>query len=102
MNLDLASTHTHEYGHLIQLTLLNHIYGENRLRSEWTAFNGGAAYGGGYVEGTFITNYASTSFEEDFAESFTYLFDSPTSVQDLAQRIPTAQQSRNSAICGRY
>ena len=29
-----------------------------------------------------------TSFEEDFAESFTYLFDSPTSVQDLAQKAP--------------
>ena len=88
MNLDLASTHTHEYGHLVQLTLLNRLYGADRLRSEWTAFNGGAAYGGGYVEGTFITNYASTSFEEDFAESFTYLFDSPTSVQDLAQKDP--------------
>lgn len=88
MNLDMIGTHTHEYGHMVQLTLLSALYGADRLRSEWIALNGGAAYGGGYVEGTFITNYASTSFEEDFAESFSYLFDSPTAVQDLAQKSP--------------
>ena len=88
IGLHMTGVHTHEYGHLVHLTLLGSLYGADRLRAEWTAFNGGASYGSGYVEGTFLTHYASTSYEEDFAESFSYLFDHPTSVQDLAQKDP--------------
>ena len=71
----LVQSFLHEYAHMLHLTLLDYTAFESR----WTALNGGVQYTNEmwYVHDeniarTFISYYASSSYGEDFAESFAY------------------------------
>lgn len=65
---------SHEYGHFLFSTILPQIYGSGALRSKWTAQNGGIAYGDYTAENpAFVTSYASTNVDEDFADTFAVL-----------------------------
>lgn len=72
---ELIKTFLHEYGHMLHLTLLDSAAIEGR----WTVLNGDINYtnetwfqGTANDSRTFISNYASSSFNEDFAETFSY------------------------------
>lgn len=65
----------HEYGHMLHRTLLDSA----ALEGRWTALNGGVEYtnemwftGSARDSGAFISDYASSSYGEDFAETFSY------------------------------
>lgn len=66
----------HEFAHALEW-FCRAQYGD-KLQSEWTALNAGAAYSssfdgtGGYKTNTFISLYAATSYDEDFAETFAH------------------------------
>lgn len=65
---------SHEYGHFLFMTILPKIYGSGALQSKWTAQNRGIAYGNYTAENpAFVTNYASTNIDEDFADTFAVL-----------------------------
>lgn len=73
-----SSTFPHEYGHMIQLTILDNHYGAKNLRSMWTEKNRGVAYIGndwGYSneERIFVSDYAATKYQEDIAETFEHV-----------------------------
>lgn len=82
----------HEYGHMLHLTLLDFA----AIESRWTALNGGVEYtneiwfqGNTNDSRTFISSYASSSYGEDFAESFSYFVAVPGYViQQEAMRDP--------------
>lgn len=64
----------HEFGHAFHLMAMDQ-YGPMKMRSEWAKFNRGIEYDSenGYEnpnKKVFISGYAATSFEEDFAETF--------------------------------
>ena len=80
----------HEYAHLLHLTLLNSVYSAAEIEARWTALNQGAVYGSAFSENTFITPYAATAFEEDFADSVAYLLARPEMVQELSLHCPDA------------
>ncbi len=66
----------HEFGHALEW-LCRSKYGAQKLSSEWQALGGGAAYNvfdgrGSYSTTTFVSLYASSSYEEDFAETFAH------------------------------
>ncbi len=68
----------HEVGHAFHLMCMDQ-YGAKKMRTEWTKFNRGYAYQpkGGFDNpstSVFISGYANTSFEEDFAETFAHTF----------------------------
>lgn len=74
---DNPLTMVHEFGHALQ-ELIFDKYGQAKLKSEWAALNGGNSYTGSfagtgsYSSTTFISEYASKSFDEDFAETFAH------------------------------
>ena len=82
----------HEYAHMLHRTLLDYTAFESR----WTALNGGVQYTNEmwYVRDetiarTFISDYASSSYGEDFAESFAYFVVVPGDViQQEAMKEP--------------
>ena len=82
----------HEYAHMLHRTLLDYTAFESR----WTALNGGVQYTNEmwYVRDetiarTFISDYASSSYGEDFAESFSYFVVVPGDViQQEAMKEP--------------
>ena len=80
----------HEYAHLLHMTLLNSMYSAAEIEARWTALNQGAAYGGAFLKDIFITSYASTAFEEDFADSVSYLLARPEMIQELSLCRPDA------------
>jgi hypothetical protein len=66
----------HEFGHALEWVCRSR-YGEEKLASEWKALNGGAVYSafdgrGSYSNTTFVSLYASSSYHEDFAETFAH------------------------------
>ena len=64
----------HEYGHLVNMSLLDAKYGAGVLEGMWTAQNGGVAYGNYDSDNpVFVTRYASTNYQEDFADTFMYI-----------------------------
>ncbi|MDR2909708.1 MAG: hypothetical protein LBU86_07485 [Oscillospiraceae bacterium] len=69
----------HEFGHAVQYMLME-LHGEAALEREWGKLNGEkAAYTFGeypehYDETVWISAYASTRYEEDFAEVFAHAF----------------------------
>lgn len=72
---DEEHTIVHEYGHMLHTKFLDKKYGAGKLESMWTAKNRGVSYGYGYGyydAGVFVTDYAATSYREDFADSFAY------------------------------
>lgn len=74
----------HEFGHMLQY-ILSSKYGDKKLKSEWTAFNGSNKYGTwkeGY-EAYFLGRYAAKSFGEDFAETFSAAFASPDVIREI-------------------
>lgn len=84
----------HEYGHMLHHTLLDYAAFEGR----WTALNGGVQYTNEmwYVRDeniarTFISEYASSSYGEDFAESFSYFVVVPGYIiQQEAEKDPSS------------
>lgn len=92
--IDNNATFAHEYGHFLQLTLLDKAYGVGTLRAEWTSFNNGVAYGGEYDSQIFLSDYGATQYEEDFAVSFEYLLTNRSVVQDLAMAYPNCPAIR--------
>ena len=64
----------HEYGHIVNISLLDAKYGAGVLEGMWTAQNGGVAYGNYDSDNpVFVTQYASTEYREDFADTFQYI-----------------------------
>jgi hypothetical protein len=68
----------HEFGHALHYMIMD-SYGEEKLRSEWVAMNQGVPYTSVFKETspddrTFITSYAATKYEEDFAEVLGHCF----------------------------
>ena len=78
----------HEYGHMVH-TLLDEIYGPGALQARWTALNAGAGYGSRGEEGVFVTDYAATSYREDFAETFAVLLARHDRALDLMAQAPS-------------
>ena len=78
----------HEYGHMLQLTLLDAQYGATTLKNQWTALNHGVAYGNGNDTKTFISDYSTKSYQEDFADNVGYLFGDPRTIQYIAMQQP--------------
>lgn len=71
---DNPLTIVHEFAHALQLMLID-SYGYYRMEREWNALMDNEPYGKGLTDKkVFITEYASTDFEEDFAETFAHLF----------------------------
>lgn len=71
-------TIVHEFGHAFHF-MYTDKYGMDKMRSEWTAYNGGAAYKPANIVDNpntkvFVTGYAATMFEEDVAETFAHVF----------------------------
>lgn len=68
----------HEMGHAFHLMCMD-LYGEQQMRSEWATFNGNQKYNNNglnehFSKTVFISSYATTKYEEDFAETFGHLF----------------------------
>lgn len=71
---DNMLTAAHEFGHALHLMIADQ-YGYDKMAREWLSLMNGAGYGAGQISTTtFITEYASTSFDEDFAETFAYAY----------------------------
>lgn len=86
----------HEYGHMLH-ALLKKQYGAGNLKSNWIAYNGGLQYDSSYTEGednpVFVTGYASTSYSEDFAETFSCIIGDSGILgvaEDLAEAYPNS------------
>lgn len=80
---ELVKSFLHEYGHMLHFTLLDPV----AMESRWAALNGGMEYsnkmwfqGDANASRTFISNYASSSYHEDFAETFAYFIAVPGDV----------------------
>lgn len=89
----------HELGHAYHLMAVNE-YGYNSMLGEWEEFNDGISYNldAGDVnpdKHIFISSYASTSFEEDFAETFAHAF-----VRNRAGTGFSSLLSNNSGLTG--
>lgn len=68
----------HEMGHAFHLMCMD-LAGEQKMESEWRKFNNGINYNSNlvsdsYNKNIFISLYATTMYEEDFAETFGHLF----------------------------
>lgn len=68
----------HELGHAYHMMAMEY-YGQDKMRGEWEKFNRGIAYDKmsgdrNPDETVFISGYAGTTFEEDFAETFAHTF----------------------------
>lgn len=68
----------HEVGHAFHLMCMD-LYGEQKMTSEWTKLNGSYRYdsqglNNNFNESVFISAYATTKYEEDFAETFAHAF----------------------------
>lgn len=63
----------HEVGHAVHEYLIAKA-GSARLREQWTKLNGTAGYGGGssYDRNAFVSRYAASDYDEDFADTFAY------------------------------
>ena len=94
MNLDMIGTHTHEYGHMVQLTLLSALYGADRLRSEWIALNGGAAM---WREPS-LPIMPPPPLRRTLRRAFPICSTAPQLSKIWHRSPPTAQRSRNFAI----
>lgn len=91
VRIDLLSidAFAHEFGHLIEMSVLRSIYGSSTLKNMWTAQNGGVDYGNyDYQNPVFVTDYASTSWNEDFADTFDYIVNSTWEAQNLTFQYP--------------
>lgn len=68
----------HELGHAFHLMVMDK-YGKSDLESKWIKFNNGIAYDpnadfASPNKRVFISGYAATSYEEDFADTFASVF----------------------------
>jgi hypothetical protein len=73
-NGDNPLTIAHEFGHAF-LDYISSKHGSLPIERAWYVFMDGRGYGrGSFDQHTFITRYAMTSFEEDFAETFAHTF----------------------------
>lgn len=80
----------HEVGHAYYEFLAS-IIGENELRQQWTALNGGASYGSVQSgKNVFVTEYAATDYREDFADTFGYAFVCNRAGLSIAKQLKTA------------
>jgi len=71
---DNPLTILHEFAHAVQFMLANQI-GYARMEQQWNSLMDGAAYGQSPADPKiFITQYAAVDFEEDFAETFSYIY----------------------------
>jgi hypothetical protein len=77
----------HEFGHMLQYAIGDN-YGNSKLKSEWTSLNGKKKYNNwetGYNQ-YFVSDYAASSYEEDFAETFmAAIYDTETIREDIAE-----------------
>lgn len=86
-----GETFAHEYGHMLHFELLDAQYGASALEDDWTALNQGVAYDDydyDYEEKVFLTDYASTNYREDFAESVRCLLAANWEAQSLSAEAP--------------
>ena len=88
----------HEFGHMVQ-EALNHKYGYSKLKSEFTAFNKKIPYGKWKDDYflTFASEYANTSFEEDFAEVFAYSIALSHNIREVYDKKKDASLIKKSA-----
>lgn len=68
----------HEMGHAFHLMCMD-LYGKEQMKTEWMKFNGNQRYNSSglnanFNKTVFISSYATTKYEEDFAETFGHLF----------------------------
>lgn len=68
----------HEFGHALHFMYADR-YGYDKMQAEWTAFNAGAAYDAANLRANpdnsvFVSGYAATMYEEDFAETIGHVF----------------------------
>lgn len=68
----------HEFGHAVHLMYTDQ-YGFDKMKKEWSAFNGDARYQTDNIiknpnDKVFVTGYAATDFAEDVAETFAHAF----------------------------
>ena len=87
----------HEMGHAFH-EMAQSKYGAERLEREFTALNGNFTYRRGREQNpdpaTFATAYASTSYQEDFAETFAIMFTSNRAGLGVAYRLTSESGQR--------
>ncbi|MDR2931870.1 MAG: putative zinc-binding metallopeptidase [Oscillospiraceae bacterium] len=79
----------HELGHAYHEFLISNM-GAAALRRQWTALNGGAAYGGRADRTVFVSDYAASSYDEDFADTFAHAFVCNRAGYSIAKYLKTA------------
>lgn len=89
-------TIVHEFAHAFYEMFCD-SYGVEKMKKEWTALNRDVKYNEGYLayafnRVTFISSYAATSVEEDFADTFAHAFVRHKDGQGLSHRLLTGDQ----------
>lgn len=89
-------TIVHEFAHAFYQMFCD-SYGVEKLNKEWIALNKGVKYNEGYLayaynKVTFISSYAATSVEEDFADTFAHAFVRHKDGQGFSHRLLTGDQ----------
>lgn len=89
-------TIVHEFAHAFYEMFCD-SYGVEKIKKEWTALNRDVKYNEGYLayafnRVTFISSYAATSVEEDFADTFAHAFVRHKDGQGLSHRLLTGDQ----------
>lgn len=89
---DNPLTIVHEFAHAVHFMLADQ-YGYVRMEREWLALMEGHGFAPDYVDGSvFITPYASSEFDEDFAETFAHVYICNRPGLGFSHRLGTREQ----------